>query len=425
MSRLTSMGAATAAALLMLAGTLPAHSAHPHPAVVSEDPQNETAELVATSAIPEPRVDALAAGNGTLYLGGLFERLQDPRGSYLRDNLAAVDEATGQVTPFSVTLDGQVYALATRGSDLYVGGDFATVNGVQRPSLVKINTETGLVVPQFTPVLDGRVNALQVAKGRLFVGGTFDKRLTALDLTTGADDRYVRLGITGTVPDSSGVTSVVDVAVSPTGRRLVAIGNFTTVSGAGRQRAFMASLRKGRAALSAWYYPPLRSRCRTVNPDRQAYLTDVDFAPDGSYFVLVSTGYVPAVPRDIGRTVCDAAARFETGEFDPRRPTWINYTGGDTLTSVAATTAAVYVQGHNRWLNNPYGEDSAGTGAVDRLGIGAIHPESGRALAWDPDKPAERGGRAFYASATGLWVGSDSMRFGGEAHHGLAFAPLP
>jgi hypothetical protein len=28
----------------------------------------------------------------------------------------------------------------------------------------------------------------------------------------------------------------------------------------------------------------------------------------------------------------------------------------------------VYVQGHNRWLDNPYGKDFAGPGAVERKG---------------------------------------------------------
>jgi hypothetical protein len=130
-----------------------------------------------------------------------------------------------------------------------------------------------------------------------------------------------------------------------------------------------------------------------------AYLKDVDFSPDGSYFALVSTGFVPE-EGDLFKTICDAAARFETDVANPHRPMWINYTGGDTLTSVAATGAAVYVQGHNRWLDNPYGRDSKAAGAVDRPGIGAIDPITGKALPWDPAKPARNGGQALLSTRT-------------------------
>ena len=70
----------------------------------------------------------------------------------------------------------------------------------------------------------------------------------------------------------------------------------------------------------------------------------------------------------------------------------------------------MYVQGHFRWLNNPEGRDSEGTGAVKRRGLDALDPVNGQALAWNPDKPAQQGGFAFLATATGLWVGSDSPR---------------
>jgi hypothetical protein len=113
---------------------------------------------------------------------------------------------------------------------------------------------------------------------------------------------------------------------------------------------------------------------------KQAYIEDVDFSPDGSYFVFGSTGFVPATTTEIGTAICDAAVRFETNISNPASPTWINYTGGNTIHSVIATGAAVYVQGRFRWLDNPYGRDSAGPGAVDRVGIGAIDSITGKAL---------------------------------------------
>jgi hypothetical protein len=146
----------------------------------------------------------------------------------------------------------------------------------------------------------------------------------------------------------------------------------------------------------------------------------VDFSPDGSYFVIVTTG------GPNGTTgLCDAAARFETGNVSSTvQPTWINFTGGDTLYSVAATGPAVYVGGHQRWLNNPLGRDSAGPGAVERPGIGAIDPVTGLALPWNPTKSREHGTMALYATPTGLWVGSDGANFGHEEHAGIGFAPL-
>ncbi len=60
-----------------------------------------------------------------------------------------------------------------------------------------------------------------------------------------------------------------------------------------------------------------------------------------------------------------------------------------------------------------------------RKGIGAIDPVTGKALAWNPPKPAAQGGQDFLVTSSGLWIGSDSPTFNGEYHRGIAFAPLP
>ena len=123
--------------------------------------------------------------------------------------------------------------------------------------------------------------------------------------------------------------------------------------------------------------------------------------------------------------MCDAAARFETANVSASAaPTWINWTGGDSLYSVAITGPAVYVGGHQRWLDNPLGFDSAGPGAVSRPGIGAINPVTGRALAWNPTKSRNHGTMVLYPTPQGLWVGSDGEEFGHEDHAGIGFAPL-
>ena len=85
---------------------------------------------------------------------------------------------------------------------------------------------------------------------------------------------------------------------------------------------------------------------------------------------------------------------------------------------------AVYVGGHQRWLDNPLGHNSAGPGAVERLGIAAIDPVSGKANSWNPGKDRNHGAERIYVTSSGIWVGSDGQYFAGESHAGIAFCPL-
>jgi len=314
-----------------------------------------------------------------------------------------------------------VWAVRTSGSSLYIGGEFSSVNGSSRRALAKINATTGALDPSFQPSIpSGNITEVRLVNGRLIVSGTFPKRLAALNPATGADTGYLNLGISGRVSDRSGPTRVYKFAVNPQATRLVALGNFTTACGQERYRAFMVDLGPT-ATLSRWYYPPLKNLCRAQSiPD---YMRDVDFSPDGSYFVFVSTGYIPN-PGRIGKDLCDATTRFETAMISAPTPTWINYTGGDTLHAVAVTGVAVYVQGHQRWLDNPFGADSPGPGAKDRPGIGAIDPNTGKALSWNPTKSRDVGGKDFLVTAAGLWVASDGRYFAGEQRWGIAFCPL-
>jgi Domain of unknown function (DUF5122) beta-propeller len=418
----------TVAVLGLVAGLCTAADAQTrHRSVVSENPAGTTPHLVAGDSGKQPRVLALATRRGTIYAGGIFRKVESPKRKITkhRRNVVAFDAKTGAFTRFRPKVNGAVWAVRTTRHAVYIGGDFTKVNGIPREGLAKLNPRTGKVDRSFKPPFSGgRVTDLAVVDGRLIVGGSFSRQLIALRPDTGRATGYIKVSIDGQIPDSSGRTNVFRFAVSPAGDRLVAIGNFTQVKGKHRVRAFMLQLRPSKAHLSRWWYPPLSRKCRTNAPTKLAYLQDVDFAPSGRYFVMVSTGYVIPLGAEPGRMVCDAAARFETDKLSPNKPTWINYTGGDTLHSVAVTGAAVYVQGHSRWLNNPYGADSAGPGAVDRRGGGAINPRTGAALRWNPVMPNQVGGYAFLATRHGLWIGRDGRRIGGEYHRGIAFMPL-
>jgi hypothetical protein len=391
--------------------------------VVSANPANFTPN-VASGAVHK-----LVQVGGTMYAGGAFGSVSTPAGvspggTFARSNIVAFNAATGVVsTTFAPSVNGEVWALAGDGTSLWIGGTFTSVNGTARRGVAKLNPATGAVDPAFNANLaSGKVTELALVGGRLIAGGTFPGKLRVVNPATGANTGYLNLSISGSVTANAGPVEVYRFAVNPAGTRLVAVGNFTSVGGQTRYRAFMLTLGATSGTVNAWYYPPLQNLCRAGSlPD---YMRDVDFSPDGSWFAFVSTGFIPQA-GGVGRDLCDAAARFETNIASPARPTWINYTGGDTLHSVAATDVAVYVQGHQRWLDNPQGSDAPGPGAVSRPGIGAINPSTGRALAWNPTKERGVGGKDLYVTSQGLWVGSDTNRIGGETRRRIALMPVP
>ena len=406
----------------------PSQASPAHREVVSATPSSSTPHAVDDAVVPNAAVNAFAQAGSTMYAGGKFHTvLNAPRSvEYVRDNLFSFDAGTGAVSKWRPDVDGEVRQVLHVAPYLYVGGAFRNADGVaSRLVRYRVDTREPQIDPTWKPSgTAGVVTDLDYVDGRLIVAGSFKKRLIALDPETGRDTRYIALDIAGTVKaDGAGPTAVHRFAVSPDGTKLVAIGNFATVTGQARQRAFMAHLGSASASLAPWYYEHLANACRAKA--QAAQLRDVDFDPTGSYFVIVATGYIPATNAGIGRDLCDAAARFETSVADPYRPTWFNYTGGDTLHSVAVTGAAVYVGGHQRWADNPFGKNTAGPGAVPRMGVAALDPASGDALDWNPGKTRGVGTKVIYATPAGVWFGSDGRRFAGKIHDSIAFTPLP
>ena len=409
------------AATMVVAGMGTANASPAIGRVVSTNPVNYTPNITNGAAYKS------AEANGMLYVGGSFTSVTaaagtSPAGTFTRNHILAFNAATGSIsTSFAPNVNSDVWAIVASGTSLYIGGAFTSVNGVARRGLAKVNATTGAVDTAFNAGLaSGMVTEAAMVSGRLIISGTFPQRILAVNPTTGANTGYINVPVTGSVASNAGPVEVYRFAVDPAGTRLVGLGNFTTVGGATHFRAFMLNLGATSATVSAWRYTPLQQMCASSSlPD---YMRDVDFSPDGSYFVFVSTGFVP-LSGQVGTALCDAAARFETANLAPTRPTWINYTGGDTLHSVAVTDLAVYVQGHQRWLNNPQGRDSAGPGAVSRPGIGAINPTTGLALSWNPTKDRGVGGKDLLVTARGLWVASDTEHIGGETRMRIALLP--
>jgi hypothetical protein len=403
--------------VLAILMTSPVSASLAQPRLVTEAPATFTPKVVLGTS--GQTVYAFAQVGSTMYVGGRFTQIRDSSGSttYDRANFVAFDATNGTISSLTVPTSGavQVIVPAPDGQSIYIGGDFTSIGGVTARGIVRFSLATNTVDPTFQPGLDGGVSDAAFVGSRLVIAGSFTRQLRAIDPATGIDTGFINLKLTGKTNPNDAIR-VRRFAADPNGTTIVALGNFTAVDAQARAQAFRVDLTTTpKATLSPWHVPRLDVLCNIEN-----YSRGVDFAPDGSYFVLVTTG---GPNGTVG--LCDAAARFETSDVSvTSEPTWINWTGGDSLYSVAVTGLAVYVGGHQRWLDNPEGHDSAGPGAVSRPGIGAIDPTTGVALDWNPTKTRGHGTEKLYATAAGLWVGSDGATFNGQDRPGIAFCPV-
>lgn len=386
-----------------------------HLRLVSDDPVNWTPHVL------DGRVNAVAEVGGTVFLGGEFTRAREAGDGteVSRSNFLAFDAATGEISDLAPAFDGSVDAIlpAPDGQSLYVSGYFFNVDGRPFRSLVRIDASTGLPVDGFTvPPITGRVRDLLLRDGRLWLAGAFTHvdgvaqlGLATVDADTGAHDPYMALGFAGT--HNGGTTQVLKIDATPAGDRLFAIGNFTSVDGAAAPQVVALDLTGPSAARADWGTSFYTSTCSS---SFNTYLRDVDVSSDGTFVVMVTTGAYRNPP-----SACDTIARFEVGASGTGlSPTWVTYTGGDTITAVLAADEAVYVGGHFRWVNNPHAGDRASRGAVSREGIAALDTANGLPFTWNPGRTLGVGVFDLLMTDDGLWVASDTDRIGNFEFHG-------
>ena len=199
----------------------------------------------------------------TMYAGGRFDEVQDPTmtTTYSRQNFVAFDADTGVISPLNLSFDGLVTGIEASADEtaLFISGAFSNVNGITRHGIVKYDLVNDQIDPTFVPTGMRTVSDIKLVNGSLIAAGNFDKHLMAMDPTTGADLGTIDITVDGVV-DPTDETRVRKIAVSPDGTRLVATGNFATVNGQLRKRAFMLNLGSP-ATLSTWHAPRFDVDC--------------------------------------------------------------------------------------------------------------------------------------------------------------------
>ncbi|WP_017569273.1 hypothetical protein [Nocardiopsis halotolerans] len=400
----------------------PAAPAVPAPAdhsrVVSDDPVRWTPHVL------DGRVKDILLIGDTVLVSGSFTQVSEAEGGRVYDmpHLFAFEHGTGRILhDFEPDVDGTVTSMAP-GADgtVLIGGYFRSVDGRPSRGLARLSLRDGEAVPGFRATIDGgNVHRIASDGTHLYVGGSFpgvngveQHSLARLDARTGTVD-------TRFAPEVSearqGVLKVQDLALSPNGERLAVNGSFTKVDGEDRYQIAMIDTVSG--SLTPWATSAYEKPCDY--PGLYTYMRQMDFSPDGSFFAVVTAGGPEVKPG-----LCKSVARFETDDDSDAEPTWSNKTGGDSLYSVEITSAAVYVGGHQRWMNNAKGAVNPGPGSVAREGIAAVDPESGETLPWNPGRTRGHGAEALEATPDGLYVGSDTERLADEYHARLGMFPI-
>jgi Ricin-type beta-trefoil lectin domain len=363
-----------------------------------------------------------------------------------RDDIFAYQLGTGIIDPdFAPVLDqGPVYTVvAGPDNTVYVGGSFTTVNGVSEPGLVQLSvtpgqSTDGQVVPGFAAPLSGTVHSLALGGDSLYVGGNFrtlikngipkEKGIARLDATTGFPDGTFTFTLGDPIPKDA--LQVEYMSLTPDENTLIIGGTFLQVNGLNIPRVALLATGGGLGAtgtLDNWSAPVLANGCSSEHDE----IRSIDSSPDGSYFVVATTGYRSAG----GASICDAAARFETGATGTNvQPTWVNYAGGDSLYAVAVSGSAVYIGGHNRFINNECGNNFVcEANAVLVNGLTALDPNTGLALPWWHPQTSRGYGvdslvlypaGSYAGSNGGLLVGTNVNSIGGVYHAQNAIFPL-
>ncbi|HET9771015.1 MAG TPA: hypothetical protein VFS16_09020, partial [Acidimicrobiia bacterium] len=130
----------------------------------------------------------LSEDNSRVYFGGTFDKVMNET----RNNLAAVDAASGALTPWDPNATGAVSSLTASGSLVYAGGTFSNLGATPRTLLGALDLTDGpgfgSALPfaprvenvgreESTDVEPAVIQAVQVSPdgSRLYIGGKFDR----------------------------------------------------------------------------------------------------------------------------------------------------------------------------------------------------------------------------------------------------------
>jgi hypothetical protein len=347
---------------------------------------------------------ALAYARGVVYASGDFTSVRPPgaaagTGEVARNHLAAFDSSTGALLSFNHSLSAKAYVMvpSADGNTLYIGGDFATIDGVSRSKAAAFDTATGNLT-SWAPRVNGNIRGIGLKGTTVYLGGAFTaingqvrKNLGAVSAT----------GAGNPLPWApTADLTVYRLVVTPDGSRVIAGGYFSNLNGTARRGT--GALDPDTGATLPWgsagtFLPPHSGACTSDIRDIRVDASNVYFAAEGT-----------------GGGCFDGtfAARQSDGAL-----VWTNTCLGATQ-SIEIIGSFLYKGSHAHDCSSvgAFGEQPQNGRRhllVEKLSDGSLGP-------WYPNTSGNPlGPRAFATDGTQLFVGGDFLNVNSKPQQGL------
>jgi hypothetical protein len=345
------------------------------------------------SPLDSGSVESVLVQGDTVYFGGTFKGIIPPDGGPMvtRMNAGACSLSTGAVLPWSPEPNGHVWAIASDGHRVYLGGEFTTVGGQSRTSLAAVDPLSGAVLSWAPAVSGGFVKAFALSGGTLYFGGDFTSAggqhrdgLAAAD-TAGASVRpWAPKLIQGTQVRELVVP--IEVRGLAVWHDRVIAGGFFSEEGLPFDVGHVAAFDATTAAPMPW-----------------------EFKPDYPIFAVVATATRVYTGGAGHGPVQNSVNSYDpaTGHLD-----WQIYTDGNIQT-LAATEDIVYAGGHFEAVTEAGTHHDGNTILQVRNRVLAARADTGAVMDWAPTTDSV---------AEGVWAMSTdpqgtSLVIGGEFQH--------